>query len=411
MARMAWRIHDSVIRGEIDNRRKGRIRGTLWLAGLATPLTLELTGNACADLAGCLLTFTNRHPALPLRQDATLATVQRGRIGDLTASRKVRVDEVPNAEARARIDRGQEPPERLANALYLEWFSDANGRVVIETTGFDLDMSLPEWQPGPEDETQRQADAAAGWSEFVNQLGEAVERHQRGARDPAEEWDEHDCERFLKAADARTDKYAELLDKYGHSEEAHEIIAREMGWIRELTDEEAEEEQRRIDEMNAACEAALDEPPPEPEPRREGIDWIRVEGNDIRHPLQHRAFEAALNIRRACRALGLEASADDDLHRLLFGFQITSAKLAGALGTVARGVALPDPAFTVAYLKRALDHLHQTQVALETVATKPRLPDAPDPLLPTSLAVEARRELFEIREAILHLMQQFRKQQ
>jgi hypothetical protein len=107
MARMAWRIHDSVIRGEIDNRRKGRIRGTLWLAGLATPLTLELTGNACADLAGCLLTFTNRHPAIPLRQDATLATVQRGRIGDLTASRKVRVDEVPNAETRARIDRGQ----------------------------------------------------------------------------------------------------------------------------------------------------------------------------------------------------------------------------------------------------------------------------------------------------------------
>jgi hypothetical protein len=74
-------------------------------------------------------------------------------------------------------------------------------------------------------------------------------------------------------------------------------------------------------------------------------------------------------------------------------------------------VALPDPAFTVAYLKRALDHLHQTQVALETVAAKPRLPGAPDPLLPTSLAAEARRELFEIREAILHLMQQFRKQQ
>lgn len=411
MARMAWRIHDSVIRGEIDNRRKGRIEGTVWIAGLATPLTLELSGNACADLAGCLLKFTNRQPAVPLRQDATLATLQRGRIGDLTASRKVRVEDVPGAEARVRIDRGQEPPERLANALYLEWFSDANGRVVIEITDFDLDISLPEWRPGPEDETLRQAEAAAGWGQFVTQLGEAVERHERGARDPAEEWDEHDYERFFKAADARTDKYAELLDKYGHSEEAHEIIAREMGWIRDLTEEEAEEEQRHIDEINAACEAALDEPPPEPEPHREGIDWIRVGGDDIRHPLQHRAFEAALNIRRACEALGLDESGDDDLDRMLFGFEITSTKLAGALDTVARGVALPDPAFTVAYLKRALDHLHQAQAALETVAAKPRRPGTPDLLLPTSLAAEARRELFEIREAILHLMQQFRDRQ
>ncbi|HEY2951165.1 MAG TPA: hypothetical protein VGK40_01205 [Verrucomicrobiae bacterium] len=54
---MAWRIHDSVIRGEIDNRVKGRVRGKLWLNGLADPVTLELKGNACPDLAGCLLKY------------------------------------------------------------------------------------------------------------------------------------------------------------------------------------------------------------------------------------------------------------------------------------------------------------------------------------------------------------------
>ena len=56
---MAFRIQDNVVRGEIDNRVKGIVRGKIWLAGRAEPLTLELTGNAWPDLAGCLLTFTN----------------------------------------------------------------------------------------------------------------------------------------------------------------------------------------------------------------------------------------------------------------------------------------------------------------------------------------------------------------
>ena len=43
---MAWRIQDSVIRGEIDNRVKGHVRGELWLDGLDEPVKLELEVNA-----------------------------------------------------------------------------------------------------------------------------------------------------------------------------------------------------------------------------------------------------------------------------------------------------------------------------------------------------------------------------
>ena len=46
-------------------------------------------------------------------------------------------------------------------------------------------------------------------------------------------------------------------------------IAKEMGWERKMTEEEAEAEKRRIEEINAACEAALNEPPPEPDPGEE----------------------------------------------------------------------------------------------------------------------------------------------
>jgi len=60
-----------------------------------------------------------------------------------------------------------------------------------------------------------------------------------------------------------------------------------------------------------------------------------------------------------------------------------------------------DGAFTVAYLKRALDHLHKSQGGLEAVARRK--------LLPAKLVAEARKELFEIREGILRLMDEYRR--
>jgi len=54
----------------------------------------------------------------------------------------------------------------------------------------------------------------------------------------------------------------------------------------------------------------------------------------------------------------------------------------------------------IAYLKRALDHLHKSQAGLEAAALKN--------LLPATMIAEARKELFEIREGILHLMDEFR---
>jgi hypothetical protein len=303
-------------------------------------------------------------------------------------------------EALAMIHRKEKPPEHMANSLYLEWFSEANGRVVIESADYELTISAPEWRPTPADEEERAKQAAAGMDEFMQKLTEAVAEHQRGQKDPEEPWDEHDYEKFLKECDARTDKYMELLDKYGDSDEAEEKIAQEMGWDRELTEEEAEEERRRIEEINAACEEALDEPEPEPDPSREGIDWIRTESGDLRHPLQHRCFESALKLLDQARELGLDQSEDKDLDQFIFEFQTTGAKLAGALNGIARGAGLPDRAFTVAYLKRALDHLHKSQAGLEAVA--------PKKLLPETMIAEARKELFEIRESILRLMDEFR---
>jgi hypothetical protein len=397
---VAWRIHDSVIRGEIDNRTKGIVRGKLWLDGLSQAVTLELEGNACSDLAGCLLRFKNPAKTFPMPRKPQFNPLQRGKIGNLSASQKVRVFMIPDEEAFAMIDRGEKPPERLANALYLEWFSEGNGRVVIESAEFELTISAPEWRLSAAEEKQRATDAEAGWEMFSKQLNDALEKQKRGQKDPEAEWNEHDYEKFLKESDARTDKYMELQEKYGDSEEAEEKIAKEMGWLKEQTPEEAEEESKRIEEMNRACEEALNEPPAEPEPHREGIDWIRDKHGHIHHPLQHRCSESAMKFWKQTDKLGLENSYDDDLHNFIFEFQTTGAKLAGALSGIAEGRGFSDNAFTVACLKRALDHLHKSQAGLEAVA--------PKKILPEQMVAEARRELFEIREGILKLMDEFR---
>ncbi|HEY9173760.1 MAG TPA: hypothetical protein VI136_15865 [Verrucomicrobiae bacterium] len=400
---MAFRIHDSVVRGEIDNRVKGVVRGRIWVEGRAEPVVLELAGNAHPDLAGCLLTFTNPQKRVPHHGLDALRPVQRGTIGDLTASRKVRVPAVPLEEFLNWPREKGRPPSRWANCLYLEWFSEANGRVVIESTDYELQISPPEWRLTAEEEAERAEQAAAGMADFMGKLTAAIEQHQRGQKPHDEEWDEHDYERFMKECDARTDKYGELLDKYGHSEEAQEIIAKEMGWARELTEEEAEAERERIEEINRACEEALNEPEPEPDPAREGIDWIRTEDGDLRHPLQHRCSESGMKFWDVVDEMGLERLEDKDLDQFIFEFQTAGAKLAGALTSIARGEGFHDPAFTVAYLKRALDHLHKSQAGLEAVA--------PKKLLPEATVLEARKELFEIREGILKLMDEFRGRQ
>jgi hypothetical protein len=135
---MAWRICEHVLRGEIDNRMRGRVTGRIWLAGIMEPLALDLRGDCQPDLAGCLLRFENPNAlALTTRPPAFQ---QSGAVGDITAARKVRVYDVPVASALAMIRRGETPPEHRANALYAEWFSALSGRVVIESAEYHLEV-------------------------------------------------------------------------------------------------------------------------------------------------------------------------------------------------------------------------------------------------------------------------------
>ncbi len=167
---MAFRIHDSIVRGEIDNRIKGIVRGRVWVVGRSEPILLKLLGNAQRDLAGCRLSFTNPAPPIPHPHLEALYPYQFGTIGDLTASRKVRVFDIPSNQALEMLRRGATPPHHMANGLYLEWFSHRNGRVVIESTDYQLTLSAPEWQLTTEEELQRGKDVEAGLARFLKRV-------------------------------------------------------------------------------------------------------------------------------------------------------------------------------------------------------------------------------------------------
>ncbi len=71
------------------------MRGKLWLQGFDEPVKLDLEGNACPDLAGCLLKFKNPGKTFPMRKKPKFNPHQRGKIGNLSASQKVRVFTIP----------------------------------------------------------------------------------------------------------------------------------------------------------------------------------------------------------------------------------------------------------------------------------------------------------------------------
>ncbi len=96
---MAWRSEEQLVRGEIDNRPPGRVTGRIWLAGRDEAVELELDGNPWRDLAGHLLKFTN--PEVKPAEGARLAADQQGVVGDMTASRKVKIPDCSVGEFRA----------------------------------------------------------------------------------------------------------------------------------------------------------------------------------------------------------------------------------------------------------------------------------------------------------------------
>ena len=380
---MAWRIDEAVIRGEIDNRVRGRVTGRIWFIGRAEPVELDLAGDAWRDLAGRRLEFANPDPRPA--DLAKFAARQTGQAGDITASRKVKVPEVSMDELMECFKQRKPFPWHWGNSLYLEWFSDRNGRVVIETAHFQLTIS-PDiaWDMTPaEEEKQRTANAEA-MGGFMQQLGEAVAAKNENAA-PTEDGDndvawqpsrpqtEEEAEKMQADSDRLADRVQARLDREGPDadyakilEEELERRARERGEKPPTPEQEAKRAEW-IDEMNRAAEEALND-------LAAGFD----DEERHRHPLVEATSDLAVRLRREARDRGwvpADASGEHPVIELGSCTMCAGAKLAGALDGDVWPPDLDDCAGKLVRLKRARAYLADALLAAESCAEQ-KLTDA-----------------------------------
>jgi hypothetical protein len=113
---MAWRPTEYLIEGELDNTHPGKVTGWMRFAGLKEKATFDLEGNFHRDIRGAKIHFTGDAYEDQADVDGEkyfegFALHQTGKVGDITAGL---------------------PPHDYVEYPYIEWYSEQNGRVVIE---------------------------------------------------------------------------------------------------------------------------------------------------------------------------------------------------------------------------------------------------------------------------------------
>lgn len=197
---MAFRIDKAIVKGWIDNTTPGLTRGGLQIMGMERPVKLLLRGNCWRDLAGTRIDFTNPEPQTQEDVLEHFHTLQRGVIGDMTASKKIKAPTLTQEE----IEEFDLAPKDISfgwkNALSLEWFSLVNGRVMIETTNYQVSISTHQWELDDEGEKKQREDNAAAMEHFMELMLTASEA-QSEVKEIEGEVDEFEWEKRLRVRD------------------------------------------------------------------------------------------------------------------------------------------------------------------------------------------------------------------
>ena len=417
---MAIRLEKAIVRGEISNETPGFVTGRIWLLGQTAPLVLNLRGNCLRDIAGCTLSFVNPHPRREPMLDI-MADVQDGTVGDMTASRKSRVPTVSDDDLIRLLENRQPVPTRLANCLYLEWFSGANGRIVIETCDFNLQIGAPAWTMSAEEETAQSLESQENFHDYIDGIT-GMETGEDDDEELLEEDEDEDDDKFgnsigdgeaaffndeplnefeweqeLRDADRRAEAYQEAFDRYRDHPERERLIAEAMGWdpaeIDELTDE--------LSEVSSNMQ------PDDAQSLFENATYIASDDEDDHHPLSRRAMNFALRLQDEAEARGLlqpDAVRDSPVLTVIVSIIALGGKLAAALDPMIEGLE-PEPGFVIAMLKRAQVPLNEALHALGSLDMRQLTRDT------RTWITGVRDELFALRNDILDVMKELRMRQ
>ena len=153
---MAWRPTEYLLEGELDNTNPGKVTGWMRFAGMKEKVTFDLKGNFHRDIRGAKIHFTGNgwdgDPKAPSYMHG-MSVEQTGEVGDITA--------------------GLPPADYVSGQVYIEWYSEANGRVVIELAQDQLEVigrPIPACESDPISR-EKQAQNMAG---FLVELSQAA---------------------------------------------------------------------------------------------------------------------------------------------------------------------------------------------------------------------------------------------
>jgi hypothetical protein len=393
---MAWRIDEAVAYGEIDNTVEGRTTGRVWLAGRDEPLILSLDGDCWRDLAGTRLQFENPSPKSVPDAEA-LDIDQAGIVGDMTASRKTKVPTVGEEEVHELYQNHREIPHEWRNTLYLEWFSEINGRVVIESSGYMLTISPHEWEM---DEDAENAQKLANLNSMRDFMAQVIRRREPDGpdEDSSEELDEYAWEERLKESDRLTDAYQEVLEKYMEDADSEQKEAFVMGWDG-LLDALAERDEAGGEDFDEEDYGLLDKGLEDADDgdfqKDDDEDGF---GDEPDHPLQAQAQELAM---RAMDVIQRDAGPGTPSYVLITHLLQVSGKLAGVLNGRGSGYE-PETGFVLAVLKRCLNWLNESVGACQDLIDAARDPER-------KAALERiRSSAFAIRDSIVALRRELK---
>jgi len=160
---MAWRPARFLLEGILDNTLKNKVSGWMRFAGMAEKVIFDLEGDFHRDIQGAKIhirggAVNNSDEAQKYMGD--FCQSQIGKVGDMTA--------------------GLPPGDYLSGRVYLEWYSNENGRVVIELEQSQVELlTMPKSVRESESVSRQQQNQ--NMSEFLGKIANAMKIPEENA--------------------------------------------------------------------------------------------------------------------------------------------------------------------------------------------------------------------------------------
>jgi hypothetical protein len=157
---MAWRPTEYLIEGELDNTVPNKVTGWMRFLGKEETVTFDLTGNFHRDIRGARIRFTNE-PSVDeesaKKYVGGIRTHQTGKAGDITAGL---------------------PPADYVSYPYLEFYTDQNGRMVIELRPEQVEI-LTRPIPACESDPISREEQDENLRKFIEDISRSLEEKRR----------------------------------------------------------------------------------------------------------------------------------------------------------------------------------------------------------------------------------------